>query len=313
MVNTRLAADAAGATKTDRPEWTAVDPANGEVYITCTENPDRGNTGVSSNNSANPALDPANPRYWFDKKIQANAAVTNQKGNVNGHIMRLRETASNASAITFNWDIFLIGAQAKADVGVDDVNYQANVNLSGLSDSNDLSKPDGCWFSPVSGILWIETDDNTYTDVTNCMLLAAIPGTLGDGGPVTVVNRGNGSPNAAVTADISVATRMGKKLGGTKFKRFLTAPKGAEVTGLSESPDGKTLFINIQHPGENTGNATNGAGTTGVNAASQAGPFESNWPGNGKGVAAYGPGSATARPRSATVMITKNDGGISGL
>ena len=45
-----------------------------------------------------------------------------------------------------------------------------------------------------------------------------------------------------------------------------------------------------------------------------AGMFESNWPGNGSGIAApYGAGGASARPRSATVMITKNDGGIIGL
>ena len=106
---------------------------------------------------------------------------------------------------------------------------------------------------------------------------------------------------------------MGKKLGDTKFKRFLTAPNGSEVTGVAESPDGKILFVNIQHPGENTGSATDGAGTVAVSAASSAGPFESNWPGNGRGVAAYGAGGAKARPRSATVMITKNDGGIIGL
>ncbi len=313
MVNTRIAADAAGATKMDRPEWTAVNPTNGEVYATLTENPDRGNTGVSGNNSPNPALDAANPRYWLDNKTQTNASVATQKGNVNGHIMRMRETGNEAGATTFNWDIFMFGAQAKADAGQDDVNWQKNVNLSGLTDFNDFSKPDGCWFSRASGILWIETDDNTYTDVTNCMLLAAIPGTMGDGGPVDVINKANGSPNAAITTDVTITTRMGKKLPATQFKRFMTAPKGSEVTGLAESPDGKALFINIQHPGENTGNATNGAGTVAVTATSQAGPFESNWPGNGKGVPAYGLGGAAARPRSATVMITKNDGGIIGL
>ncbi len=41
--------------------------------------------------------------------------------------------------------------------------------------------------------------------------------------------------------------------------------------------------------------------------------YESHFPGSGVGVAAYGPGGATARPRSATVMITKNDGGVIGL
>jgi secreted PhoX family phosphatase len=171
LVNARLAADAAGATKCDRPEWTAVNPSNGEVYITMTENPDRGNVGsTSGNNVPNPDVEPAFPRYWLDNKgvSTQNASPSTLKGNVNGQVMRLRETASDAAATTFNWDIYLFGAQAKADAGLDD--------------ANDFSKPDGCWFSRASGMLWIQTDDNAYTDVTNCMLLAAIPGTLGDGG-----------------------------------------------------------------------------------------------------------------------------------
>ena len=306
-VNTRLAADAAKATRMDRPEWTAVNPKNGEVYITLTENPDRGNTtAVSGNNFFNPDVDPANPRYWLDSKgisSQNAVAIPAQRGNVNGHIMRIREDADSAGAVTFKWDIFLFGAQAKADTGLDDVNYQAHVNLSGLSDFNDLSKPDGCWFSKASGILWIETDDNTYTDVTNAMLLAAVPGVQGDGGPVNVVNRVAGSPNRSVTADKTVQTFAGKKMTDVTFKRFLTAPTGAEVTGVAESPDGRALFVNIQHPGENT-----------TAAGFKSGIFESNWPGNGSGIAAaYGAGGALARPRSATVMITKDDGGVIGL
>ncbi|MBC7705726.1 MAG: hypothetical protein H7274_17510, partial [Rhodoferax sp.] len=66
----------------------------------------------------------------------------------------------------------------------------------------------------------------------------------------------------------------------------------------------KALFINIQHPGENTAAANIGDPTK----------YESHWPGTGAGIALpYGPGGAVARPRSATVMITKNDGGIIGL
>jgi len=38
IVNLRLAADAAGATKMDRPEWGAVDPVTGAVYFTLTNN-----------------------------------------------------------------------------------------------------------------------------------------------------------------------------------------------------------------------------------------------------------------------------------
>ncbi len=307
-VNTRLAADAAKATRMDRPEWTAVAP-NGEIYITCTENPDRGNTAatsISGNNFNNPDVDPANPRYWLDSKgitTQNAAANPNQRGNVNGHIVRIKETGNTAAAETFAWDIFLFGAQANADVGGDNVNWQQNVNLSGLSPLNDLSKPDGIWFSKSTGILWIETDDNTFTDQSNAMLLAAIPGTQGDGGQVTVVNKANGSPNTTVTTDKTVTTFAGKKMTDTTFKRFMVAPLGAEITGVAESPDGTALFVNIQHPGENT----TAAGFT-------ARTFESNWPGNGAGLAApYGPGGATARPRSATVMITKNGGGKIGL
>ena len=305
-VNTRLAAGAAGATRMDRPEWTAVNPTTGEIYITCTENPDRGGVGTTNNNIPMADVDPANPRYWADSKgitSQNAAAVPAQRGNVNGHIMRMRETGDTAAAETFRWDIFLFGAQAVADPGFDNVNWQANVNLSNLSPMNDLSKPDGCWFSKATGILWIQTDDNTFTDQTNAMLLAAIPGTTGDGGTRTVVNLPGGSPDRTVTANKSVVTYAGKPMNDTILKRFLTAPTGAEVTGVAESPDGKALFINIQHPGENT---TAAGFTSGI--------FESNWPANGGGIpAAYGAGGASGRPRSATVMITKNDGGVIGL
>ena len=60
----RIAADAVGATKMDRPEWNAVNPANGEVYFTLTNN---------SNRSVNPTgsqylPDAANPRAYTDMK-----------------------------------------------------------------------------------------------------------------------------------------------------------------------------------------------------------------------------------------------------
>ena len=313
-VNTRLAGTAVGATRMDRPEWTAVNPANGEIYITMTENPDRGNAGLSSNNVPNPPLDAANPRYWVDPKgvTSQGAAVAAQRGNVNGHIVRIREDGDNADAKTFRWDIFLFGAQAAADAGFDDVNYQANVNLSGLSAVNDLSKPDGCWFSPVSGILYIETDDNTFTDQTNAQLLAAIPGRYGDGGAIDVVNQANGSPDSAVRAanlPVTQRTYAGRKLTDATLKRLLVAPRGAEITGLTESPDGKALFVNIQHPGENTGRAGAVPSSVALTPTTLTGPFESNWPGN----AGYGPGGAGARPRSATVVLTRNDGGVIGF
>jgi len=312
-VNTRLAAGAAGATRMDRPEWTAVNPFNGEIYITMTENPDRGNSGNSGNNVPNPPLDASNPRYWPDPKgaTSQGAAVAAQRGNVNGHIVRIREDGDDAGALTFRWDIFLFGAQAKADPGGDDVNYQANVNLSGLSANNDLSKPDGCWFSSVTGILYVQTDDNTFTDQTNAMLLAALPGRYGDGGAIDVVNKAAGSPQQAVRdagIDTTIRTYAGREMSDATLKRLFVAPLGAEITGLTESPDGKALFINVQHPGENTGRSGAVPASVALSPSTPNGPFESNWPGN----AGYGPGGAGARPRSATVVITRLDGGVIG-
>jgi hypothetical protein len=75
-----------------------------------------------------------------------------------------------------------------------------------------------------------------------------------------------------------------------------------------ESAGGKALFVNIQHPGEGT--PANSAATTGgwiIDAAK----LESQWPTKGLGLsAAYGPGT---RPRSATIVITRNDGGKVGV
>ncbi|HAM66124.1 MAG TPA: phosphatase, partial [Acinetobacter nosocomialis] len=158
----RLAADSVGATKMDRPEWATVNPINGEIYVTLTNNSNRGKDYPT---------DAANPRNYTDLY----AGTKEQKGNVNGHIIRFREADDKTTAETFKWDIYLFGAEAS---------MASNINLSGLTDNNDFSSPDGMWFDP-RGVLWIETDDGAYTDVTNCMMLAALPGQIGDGGAAT--------------------------------------------------------------------------------------------------------------------------------
>ncbi len=35
------------------------------------------------------------------------------KGNVNGHIIRFREDGDTTTALSFTWDIYLFGAEAK--------------------------------------------------------------------------------------------------------------------------------------------------------------------------------------------------------
>lgn len=267
LTNARLAADALGATRMDRPEWTAVNPATGEMYLTLTNN--------SSRTVA--TTDAANPRAYSDPKITGGAT----NGNPNGHIIRLRETGDTTEATGFTWDIYAFGSGRDLD--------PTNINLSGLDDSNDFSSPDGLWFSRpqnagglVKPLLWIETDDRAYTDVTNCMLLCGQPGTVGDGGTRTITNTLGGN-----TA--SQTTRIGAAPGGN-LRRFLVGPKECEITGLDSTPDGRALFVNIQHPGEN----------------GSAGSPSSNWPQSQSG-------TASGRPRSATIVITRTDGGIIGL
>lgn len=274
LVNARLAADAQGATPMDRPEWTAVNPVTGEVYLTLTNNSESGRPLNGT--------DAANPRHYNDPK---GAGASAQYGNPNGHIIRLRETGNSTEATGFTWDIYLFGAGADLDA--------TNINLSALTGDQDFSSPDGLAFArsshaggQVKPLLWIETDDGAYTDVTNCMLLAALPGTVGDGGARSITNRDRNG-NTAVQA-----TRIGAAPGAAALKRFLVGPVECEITGIDSTPDGRTLFVGIQHPGED---------------GSAAAP-SSHWPDSQSGTPA-----ASVRPRSAVVVVTRNDGGIVGL
>lgn len=259
LVNTRTAADLVGATPMDRPEWGAVDPRSGEVYMTLTNNRNRGQV-------AGQEVDAANPR---DYERGDGDATTD--GNTHGHIIRWREDGDRADATGFTWDIYVFGSPADA---------QAEVNVSGLDESNALSSPDGLWFDPrrANGLLWIQTDDSALADFTNNQMLAAVPGTVGDGSAV------------AIGEQISY---VGAAPGGD-LRRFCVGPVECEITGIATTPDGRAMFINIQHPGER----------------GDAGAPTSSWPASG-GDATATP-AAGARPRSATIVITRNDGGVIG-
>ena len=74
-----------------------------------------------------------------------------------------------------------------------------------------------------------------------------------------------------------------------EIRRFLSGPAGCEITGATATPDGRTMFINIQHPGESPRERSDSAAPRRV----------SNWPDQ----------RPDGRPRSATVVIRKNDGG----
>lgn len=119
--------------------------------------------------------------------------------------------------------------------------------------------PDGLW-SDARGVLWIQTDIS--------------PSSIGRG-----EHAGLGH-NAMLAAD----PRSGE------VRRFLTGPPGCEIAGATMSADGRTMFINIQHPGEPSSYRSDAAARR----------HGSSWP-DGQG-----------RPRSATVVIRRHDGGLIG-
>ena len=267
LIHARLAADAAGATRMDRPEWSSVNPETGDVYITLTNNSER---VVDAGDPSAVRVDAANPRAYASRRSGSDTP----RGNVNGHILRMADDAPGATG--FRWDIYLFGAESDADA--------SRINLSGLTADQDFSSPDGIGFAGSTGVCWIQTDDSAMADRSNCMMLAALPGRLGDGEAVPLDY-----------GDVRVTTRRGAKPGPETLKRFLVGPVDQEITGIAETPDGSVLFVNIQHPG----------GGTPLGATTQPDGYTSHWPGN----AGYGPGGARARPRSATLMITRDGGG----
>ncbi len=134
-----------------------------------------------------------------------------------------------------------------------------------LESSDVFGSPDGLWFDD-DGRLWIQTDvsnssqhlaEKGYDNIGNNQMLAADPET-------------------------------------GEVRRFLTGPRGCEITGVTATPDQRTLFVNVQHPGEST--VAFGEPTPEDPRA------VSNWPD-------FDP---EGRPRSATVAIRRRDGGVIG-
>ena len=204
LVNTRLAADAVGATKMDRPEWIAASP-KGELYVTLTNNTQRGTTGKAGVNNSNPT------------------AV-----NSSGHIIRWKDTDKHVGK-TFNWEIFVLANNVK-DAG-----------------GQMFGSPDGIWVDP-DGRVFVQTD-GAQPGGNNDQLLVADP-----------------------------VTR--------EFKRLFTGVKGSEVTGVTTTPDRKTMFVNLQHPGD---------GSAAV----------SNFP-------EFFVGASGPVPRDCTIVIKRINGGVIG-
>jgi secreted PhoX family phosphatase len=234
LVRARVAATWVKATPMDRPEWIAVHPKSGEVYVSLTNNSNRGAVGK-------PGVDEANPRHR----------------NVFGQIARWREVGEDAAGMQFDWDMFILAG----DPAHSEKEHQGTIK------GDSFGSPDGLWFDH-EGMMWIQTDVSTktinkddYARLGNNQMLLADPLT-------------------------------------GETRRFLTGPKGCEITGITMAPDGRTLFVNIQHPGEPGNEISDSLNPLAI----------SGWP------ASQFPEALGGRPRSATVAITRNGGGkINGI
>ena len=109
-----------------------------------------------------------------------------------------------------------------------------------------FNSPDGLAFD-ADGRLWIQTDGN-YSNT-------------GD-----FAGMGN---NQMLCADPATG----------EIRRFATGPVGCELTGISFSPDQTTMFVGVQHPGED-------------------------------GSPSHFPAGGGSKPRSTIMMVRRNDGGI---
>ena len=230
LINARGAADAAGGTPMDRPEWIDTFPKALTAIATLTNNSARGVAGVNPRTGLpNPMPDAVNPL--------ARSSY--------GHIVSWKYRYDFTEP-TFLWDIFALCGDPEA----------AGASSTIVGDK--YGSPDGIYVAP-SGRLWIQTD---------------VSGSTINGG--SYAGFGN---NQMLCAD--PVTR--------ETRRFLVGPNVCEITGVFVTPDEKTMFVGIQHPGE--------------------APSGANDPADPKRYSAWPDGPAGGRPRSALIVITKDDGG----
>lgn len=285
LLNTRGAAWAAGATPMDRPEWSTTNGFNGDVYFTLTNNSD-----IRNFDDSDPSERTAGDQGSRDEVVEflsnreygktawsprASAPDGSQIGNQDGSIVRMREFGLRNDATGFSWEIVLYGSDPRR-----------NANLSGLDvATNQFTDPDGAWFDNDGGVLWVQTDGGQFEG--NNQMLVSIPGQFGD--PIT--------PDNAFD----------------RVKRIMTGPIDCEVTGVAMTPDRRAIFINLQHPGDDTalvdanGNAITDLADSGNAVAVTT---SSSWPrARGEDATAIDPVDAR-RSRSATIVIQREDGGV---
>ena len=108
--------------------------------------------------------------------------------------------------------------------------FKASTYLAG-GEAQGFSCPDNLAFD-LSGNLWLTSDMSG-----------------------SVMNKADGPYMPFKNNSLFVIPRYGKDAG--KVIRVASAPRDAELTGPWFAPDGKTLFLSVQHPGEQTTDLNN--------------------------------------------------------
>ncbi len=183
-----------------------------------------------------------NNKYRGVRENQPINAVNPREKNPYGHIVRWNPAGGNHTSDTFEWDIFVIAGNPE----VHESGLMAGTE--NINKDNMFNSPDGIGFD-IAGRLWIQTDGK-YSN-------------KGD-----FAGMGN---NQMLCSDPETG----------EIRRFLTGPIACEITGLTFSPDQKTMFVGVQHPGEDLA--------------------PSHFPEGGDAV-----------PRSSVIMISRKDGGVIG-
>jgi secreted PhoX family phosphatase len=202
-------------------------------------------------------IDPKTGDVYFaltnnSRRTQTQVDAVNPRAQNNfGQIVRWNYEGGDHTRSSFTWDLFVIAGNAR---------NSAMATGGALGDDNIFACPDGMWCDD-NGRLWIQTD-------------------MGDLGPNYEGPLKDFGMNAMLAADPATG----------EIKRFLTGPWGQECTGVVATPDGKTLFVNFQHPGAHASAEEFAAGN-----------FGSGFPDYNGTV-----------PRSSTIVVTKNDGGVVG-
>jgi secreted PhoX family phosphatase len=212
VIKARAAADLLGATPMDRPEDVEPSPITGRIYISCTKSENRGTAEAVEAD-------------WDGHKADTGVNAANPRpDNKSGHIIEITENGDDATGTRFGWEVFIVAGDPSTGRYIVDARDLVPGSLTGTDtyfggfpDRTQLSTvhcPDNLGIDP-QGRLWIVSDTDDHTRANNgCFVV-----------PTAGPQRG-------------------------LLQQLASGPTGCEVCGCEFTPDGRTLFLSIQHPGE---------------------------------------------------------------